>query len=195
METSNFSVPLRVAELMQRFERPWFIAGGWALDLYLGRVTRHHKDCEIAILRRDQQALRDHMAGWEFSKVEKGELLPWPEGEQLQLPTHEIHARREGGSLESLEVLLNEGDEALWQFRKNPAITRPMTLAAMRSAEDIPFLAPEIVLLYKAFTVKPRPEDRADYETVSGTLDEERCQWLWESIRAGMPGHPWLDTL
>ena len=26
--------------LLEQFERPWFVAGGWALDLFLGRITR-----------------------------------------------------------------------------------------------------------------------------------------------------------
>jgi hypothetical protein len=40
---------LQIAALMQRFERPSCIAGGWAIDLFLGRMTRPHKDIEIAI--------------------------------------------------------------------------------------------------------------------------------------------------
>ena len=29
---------------MQGFSKPWFVAGGWALDLYLGHKTREHSD-------------------------------------------------------------------------------------------------------------------------------------------------------
>ena len=33
---------------------PWFIAGGWAIDLFLGRKTREHADVDFALSRLDQ---------------------------------------------------------------------------------------------------------------------------------------------
>ena len=59
-----FAAPLQVAQAMAGFRRPWFIAGGWAIDLFLGRVTREHADIEIAVLRTDQQFLRQHLRSW-----------------------------------------------------------------------------------------------------------------------------------
>jgi hypothetical protein len=48
----------RVAALMHGFNAPWGIAGGWALDLFVGRESRAHADIDVALLRRDQQRLR-----------------------------------------------------------------------------------------------------------------------------------------
>ena len=67
-----FAVPRRVADLMAGFSRPWYLAGGWALDVWLGRVTRPHEDVEIAILRDEQEEIRRHLDGWEFDKVAHG---------------------------------------------------------------------------------------------------------------------------
>jgi len=39
---------------MSDFKRPWYIAGGWAVDLYLGYVSREHGDIEILVYREDQ---------------------------------------------------------------------------------------------------------------------------------------------
>ncbi|HEY8562140.1 MAG TPA: hypothetical protein VIL74_17330 [Pyrinomonadaceae bacterium] len=36
---------------MRGFEPDWFIAGGRAIDLFLGGTTRTHADIEIAIFR------------------------------------------------------------------------------------------------------------------------------------------------
>ncbi len=58
-----FALPLQVATLMRDFKPNWFIAGGWAIDLFLGKVTRPHQDIEIAIFRKDQLALRDYFDG------------------------------------------------------------------------------------------------------------------------------------
>ncbi|MGM7683701.1 nucleotidyltransferase domain-containing protein [Cytobacillus sp. Hm23] len=43
----------RVNVLMSSYNKPWFIAGGWAIDLFIGKQTRPHHDLEIAIFRKD----------------------------------------------------------------------------------------------------------------------------------------------
>jgi hypothetical protein len=42
----HFEQCKRVQAVMAAFQFPWFIAGGWALDLYIGRETREHDDIE-----------------------------------------------------------------------------------------------------------------------------------------------------
>lgn len=54
---------------MKSFTKPWFIAGGWAIDLYLNKVTRQHKDIEIGIFRENQNELKKYLADWQFYKV------------------------------------------------------------------------------------------------------------------------------
>jgi|GEM_PF-2686614 len=34
----------QVRELMATADMPWWIGGGWALDLYIGRQTRQHEE-------------------------------------------------------------------------------------------------------------------------------------------------------
>jgi hypothetical protein len=38
-----------VRKEMRRFAQPWFVAGGWALDLFAERRSREHSDVDIAI--------------------------------------------------------------------------------------------------------------------------------------------------
>ena len=130
-----FEEPMNVLDRMGKFDRRWFIAGGWAVDLFLGRVTRPHKDIEIAIVRADQGALRAYLSGWEFRKVVKGELVPWRDDESLEPPVHEIQASREGRHASRLEILLNEASGDDWMFRRNSVITRP--LRAIRLVSDV----------------------------------------------------------
>lgn len=35
--------------LLSVVRTPWWVAGGWAVDLYLGKVTRAHKDLDMGI--------------------------------------------------------------------------------------------------------------------------------------------------
>lgn len=183
---------LRVATLLAGFTRPWFIAGGWAIDLYLGRLTRTHKDIEIAILRDDQHAIRRHLRGWEFRKVLRGRLEPWHEGEWLGMPVHEIHAHRENGDPSALEILLDESSADQWTFRRHPEITRPLSAIGMRSDGGVPFHSAEIVMLYKATSSQISNHDQADFEIARESLDDERRQWLRHAIERCRPGHPWL---
>lgn len=181
---------------MLNFDRPWFIAGGWAVDLFMGDVTREHKDIEIAILRRDQLALQRYLRGWELGKVipASGEgTFIWQEGEWLELPIHEIRARRINPHLSELEVVFNESSEDEWRFRRNLLVRRPLSMVGQWTKDGIPFLSPEIVLLYKA--KNPDSHDRADFENVLDILDEEQRRWLRQSIAVCHPGRTWLKHL
>jgi len=101
----TFGLVLEVARLMREFPRPWYIAGGWAIDIFLGRETREHDDIDVVVLRNDQAKLRTHLAAWAFEKVVDGQRLPWPDGEWLDLPVHEVHATSETRA--RVEFLLN----------------------------------------------------------------------------------------
>jgi hypothetical protein len=191
-----FGPPRAVARLLEGLDVPWFIAGGWAIDLFLERETRPHDDVEVAVLRRDQWRVRRHLAGWEFVKVVSpvgsGRREPWREGERLELPVHEIHARgpREPGEL---EILLNEAEGEVWKFRRDPRVTRPMAEIGDRSDLGIPYLRPEIAILYKA--KRPRERDEADFRLACPALSHEAKAWLRAALGIVHPGHPWIRTL
>src|SRR5262245_17467073 len=104
----GFKIPHQVVTLLHGFRHPWFFAGGWAIDPFLGRPTREHADVEITVARNDQIRLQTYLRGWTLQKVAEGRLQPWNLGERLELPVHEIHAERTTGIIRKLEVLLNE---------------------------------------------------------------------------------------
>ena len=82
--TRDFDVPLKVATRMAGFDRPWFVVGGWAIDLFMGRETCAHHDVEIGVFRADQRALYEHLAGWRLlASIDKA-WQPW-QGERIAL--------------------------------------------------------------------------------------------------------------
>lgn len=189
-----FSEPLKVAALMRAFEPDWFVAGGWAIDLFLGRETRPHDDIEIAVFRRDQLALQKHLDDWILKKAVSGELTDWSAGEFLQLPVHEIHCFNERAATPFLEVLLNETDAENWIFRRDARITRPLSkLSATAADSDIKFLRPEIILLYKS--KNPRAKDERDFQTTLPRLTSGSRRWLKEAISVCYEEHYWLPNL
>jgi hypothetical protein len=175
-------------------------AGGWAMDLFLGRVTRAHKDVDIAIFREHQLDLQQYLPGWHIYVADSGRLELWRHGEYLRLPRHTLWAYKPGstgaGSVEvepDIEFLLNERDESYWIFRRNPRIRRPLTLTCLHTAGGIPYLAPEIVLLYKSKGT--RESEHADFDVTVGSLIEKQKTWLREALEEQSPGHGWLERL
>lgn len=117
----------------------------------------------------------------------------WDKGEWLDLPVHEIHAQKADRDPSKLEILLNESSGDEWRFRRNLKITRPLSMIGLFSKDGIPFLSPEIVLLYKA--KDPTENDEADLNNALEVLRGKRRHWLKQAIQACYPGHPWIDIL
>ena len=69
----------------------------------------------------------------------------------------------------------------------------PLVEAVRRTADGIPYLAPEIVLFVKA--KHARPKDVADRDNVVPTLDARARQWLLDAIELLHPGHDWLRAI
>jgi hypothetical protein len=191
---TNATVTKNCQHNMWQWFVDWCVAGGWALDLFLGYQTRPHDDLDLALFRDDQLQLRRHLAKWRFGKVIGGQLLDWPGQEWLSSPVHEIHAQApEAVDTLCLEFLLNERGGAHWIFRRNPAMQRPVREVIGSSRVGLPILCPEVVLLYKA--KQPRTIDEHDFSAVVGSLALERRTWLRTALERVHPGHAWLARL
>lgn len=186
----------RIVQLMAGFELPWAFCGGWAIDLFLGRVARPHKDVDVAILRRDQLALQEHLdsTGWSCQIAHGGALQPWSEGSFIEHPRHSVWCRNPRHDPEFLEVLLNEGSDGRFLFRRDRLLTRDLAHVFLRSWVGLPFLAPEVVLLYKSGDAK-QSEAEADFRAALPALDPEQRGWLGAALGQFSPAHPWLEVI
>jgi hypothetical protein len=184
-----------VAQELTGLNAPWYVASGWALDLFLGRVTRVHHDVDVAVARSHQLALQQHLIerGWKLITPFEKRLEPWPPHMTLELPRHQVHAHRDG---EFIDVLLTDIDHDVWRYRRSPAIVRSVERISLNH-HDLPYLAPELILLFKSKNTsdKPRPQDQADFEGVCAQLDPERRAWLRWALLASDPAHPWIEQL
>lgn len=182
-----------VDPLMGGFGGPWCVAGGWALDLFLGHDTRPHADLELAVFRQDQARLRSQLHGWTYTVSVDGRREAWHRGDWLELPLHEIHAYSPEEPRRSIEFLLNERDDANWVFRRSPAIALPLDRAIVNTEFRVAALCPEIVLLFKAAC--PRAKDEADFQAACEVLGDERRLWLRSALLSCHPDHPWIPSL
>lgn len=185
-----------IAALLSPLSVTWGFCGGWAIDLFLNRVTRPHKDVDVAILRSDQRIVFNFLRqrGWVLEKAVDGSLIPLKENELLVLPIHTIWCRNIHFQPDFLEILLNEYEDNHFLFRRNRSIQYPLNKAFLISSSGFPILAPEIALLYKSNNIL-EAENRHDFQSALSALSTERKQWLAQALRTLSPEHEWLHDL
>ena len=199
MDDVSFRPVEDAAALMAAFARPWFVSGGWAIDLFVGRATREHEDIEIGVFFPDQAAIRAHLSAWELVVPRDGAWIPLAADEAVALPEFQIQARSAAVAPHQIDVFLNprEGDD--WVSRRHAGLRVPIAALVERSTgrdgepTGVPFLAPEIQLLYKA---KPhRDKDTADLATALPKLGPRRRAWLRRALERYHAGDPWLASI
>ncbi len=192
----GFSPVETVQQELSAFDRPWWVAGGWALDLFLGTVARVHHDIDIIIPRSAQLTLQQFLTerGWKLIAPFAGRMEPWPPHMRLELPRHQVHAHRAGVFL---DFLLTDIEHGVWRYRREPSIVRAEERMGMKTNNGISYVAPELVLLFKSKNTsnKDRKKDQADFERVYPYLEPERKAWLRWALIATQPDHAWLETL
>lgn len=189
---------LSIAEMqavMTGFAAPWWIAGGWAVDLALGRQTRPHGDTDIAVLRRDQPALFDHLRGWDVQIVVSGRFTPWREGDWLEGGERfQFWVRREADAPWAFEILLEETDGEDWLYRRKPGVRLPLARFGAQDAKGTPHVSLPVALLYKS-KGHDSPRNAADFEVAMAALDAPGRAWLTSALKATQPDHPWIERL
>jgi hypothetical protein len=196
MSDIGFSDVIQAVNVFSDYHRPWAVCGGWAIDLYIGRVTRPHKDVDFIVLRKDQLIIQEYLSsrGWTLEEAVSGQLVPWQIGEWIHLPVHIIWCKNYNASPDFIELLFNEVDEVNFHFRRDASITLPVEKMIISSRSGIPILAPEIVLLYKS----GNPEDpfvAADFKNVLPKLSSETRDWLVTALKKLYVDHVWIKGL
>lgn len=193
--------PADVAELFSGYPGTWWIAGGWALEAFTGQA-RGHDDIDPSVLRVELPMLREHLAGrlhlWTATRGALAPLLPDddPDGAAADvLPDDcgQVWTRRSAFDPWEYDVLLSPGKPGEWIYRRDESIRLPMAAALWRH-NGVPYLQPEIQLLYKASAL--RPKDQADFAATLPHLDERRRRWLHDALlKTTDPQHPWAVEL
>jgi hypothetical protein len=61
-----------VVNVMKGFKYPWFFAGGWSIDLGIGKVTRDHEDVDICIFREHALEVLSYFSEWTICSYSRG---------------------------------------------------------------------------------------------------------------------------
>ncbi|RZT15541.1 nucleotidyltransferase domain-containing protein [Fictibacillus sp. BK138] len=192
--------PLSINEIHNMFNKiplQWWIAGGLALDLYLERTTREHGDIDIVILRSEHLILQKYLYGdWEMFKASKGRLIPWELEEQLDSQFDNVWVKKKSETTWAFQVMILDTEENHWIYKRNDTIRRSIEDIGLESYSGVPYLKPEIQLLYKGGSSFIREKDIIDLTNVLPVMSDEYRHWLIDSLNIQYPnGHQWIDLL
>jgi hypothetical protein len=198
---AEVKVLLEVTEALSRLRAPFYFAGGWAIDLHLGRVTREHGDVDVLVMRSDQSQLHTALPEFTLEKIiphpegikNRGTVADWTAGERLELPVHQINVYRRGATEPAFQVMLAESSDGDWIYRRNPKVRMPISRMGFHPLWGLPYVAPEIVLLFKSSDMQSH--DRLDFSNVLPALSADARRWLRDALETSPPRHEWLNLL
>jgi hypothetical protein len=184
--------PTSVAATMAELDVWWAVAGGWAIDLWLGEQTREHHDVEVVVRRRDQPLLHAALSGDRelFALDPPGSgWRPW-NGVPMRAPAFQLQARSSTGSF---DLFTEDVDDGRWSFRRDRRVSMETDDVVVTSASGLPIVRPEIQLLYMATSAEPK--NAHDFQLAEPRLDPAASAWLANALRITLPDHPWRQRL
>jgi hypothetical protein len=221
-----------VTNLMNSIVDEWAICGGDAIDLFVGKDTRLHKDIDIVVFWKDRKILIESFFynGWRVFEPNRGmlrEILSIQDDlciednlwcikcdtnsyniENVYDNFYRVTTKRKSQDvLDFVELLFNKKEDDLFLYKRNTNLNLNLYNAIHYIKENIPYLAPEMVLLYKSIFIRGldsnKKEDiemvanyRHDFDVSILLLNENQRNWLKDALNISFPdGHEWLLKL
>ncbi|GAA1656749.1 nucleotidyltransferase domain-containing protein [Actinoplanes couchii] len=184
--------PAEVAAHLAGTTVPWCVAPGWALDLFRGEQTRPHGDLEIAIPAARFPEIRARFPGYVFDAAGDGQVRENATADQIAA-THQTWLRDPATGDYRVDVFREPHDGDTWICRRDETIRLPYDEIILRNGDGIPYLKPELVLLFKA--KHRREKDQADFDGTLPHLSPAQRETLAGLLTRVHPGHPWLTSL
>ena len=187
--------PVEVKKLLEHLTIPWWIAGGWAIDIFIGKQTREHLDIDVLILRKDQFIIKEFLSEWLLYKTNQPGLALWNKKEFLEIGANSIWCKKNEHSPWLMEIMLMDSEDNEWFYRREPKIRGPLNQLGYKSKDNISYLAPEVQILFKAKRYSIVKNEQ-DFQNVIPLLSEQQKKWLINSLNIEFPnGHKWIDNI
>jgi Aminoglycoside-2''-adenylyltransferase len=187
--------PEELARLLDGVRVPWYVAAGWALELFRGEQRREHEDLELAVPNTRFDEVAEVLGEFEiFLITDRAEATPLAEARDRLFDTHQTWIREPATSKWRFDLFREPSDGDTWICRRDPAIRMPYDTLIERTDDGIPYGRPEVVLLFKAKHAH-EAKNQGDFEATVPLLDAARRDWLRDALARVHPGHAWLDAL
>jgi hypothetical protein len=131
------------------------------------------------------------LGDWDLYIAAAGSLTTW-DGRPLDADLHEnnVWVRESPSSPWRFDLTIGSGSPQLWAYRRDESVTRPWDHAVLHTPSGTPYLAPDLQLLFKAKST--RPKDHDDAARVIPCLGAEDREFLTKHLP---PDHPWQSML
>ena len=183
----------QVVSIFTGFSKPWWIAGGFAIDAFAGIGRREHDDVDVCVFASDHLAVQEHLRDWQLQYADPpGKLNPWPRGFELPAEVHDIWARGSEDDPWRFQLMLNPGGPAELVFRRDERISVPLERALFLK-DSVRYLVPDYQLLFKSRG--RREKDERDLEDCLPLLKESQRAWLKQALELTDSANPWLGRL
>jgi hypothetical protein len=133
--------PEHTASLLAGAGVPWWFAGGWAIELFVGKVLRRDSDVDIGCFRDHFRTLLGVLPVWVVYASAGGNLIRMERGTVLDPAHHTLWCRAIKQLLLGIEILVGEMEGQDWVYRRDRRIRRP-TVPGSWLADNIAMTSP-----------------------------------------------------
>jgi hypothetical protein len=192
--------------------------GGFALELFLNKAIRKHGDIDVSAFwcDRDKIILYMQSLGWNVYEMRGGGLAHHiiniadqikakrnifcfkddcelvtlaPASEPNMYNLYFDHSGQT--KLNFIEFLFNDSESGNFLYSRNNEISLTLDKAILYS-NNFPYLAPELVLLYKSSDTE-RDGYQKDFDSTFFEMSDVQRAWLYNALKVMFPtGHKWL---
>lgn len=212
------SLILDVNHMLKNKNFEYAFCGGYAIDLFLGQITRKHGDIDVLAYWKDRDAIIEYM--WTLG-FEVYEMIGGGQAHRITNVNNQMKLKRnivavnncgfvrfepfesaDVGNIDFLSVeqtepnfiefLFNDKTETDFLYARDRHVKRSLDKTILFNNE-IPYLAPEICLLYKS-TDTDRAGYQHDYDFAIKAMNCDQKDWLNNSLKHMFPaGHKWIE--
>lgn len=169
----------------------WILAGGFALELFVGKNYRNHADIDILVARENQKKLFDSIDESKIFIAKDGKLTAFEKNRFYEFPFQDVWILDDDLLSWCLQVMLYDVEEGLWIYKREKSIKLRNDFLFWEK-EGIKIIKPEIQLLYKSKSI--RPKDEKDFQIVKEKLDESAKKWLNDALKKCYGRHKWISV-
>jgi len=189
--------PLSVTEIKQLFAQApfaWGLAGGYAIEQFVGKPIREHGDTDIVVFRDNQIQVQRWLTDWQLYAADPpGTLRPWLTEEYLPFGIHDIWCHQTDADSWQMQMMLAEVEGDEWFSRRNSRV-RGQRADLFTNYNDMPCIKVEVQLLFKARNM--RSKDNLDFQASLPLMSKNARQWLFDQLSLSFPeGHIWQRNL
>jgi hypothetical protein len=117
--------PEEVAARLRDLDVPWYVAAGWAIDLFVGYERREHEDLEIAVPDARFGDVARALEDLDWYTTGDGGVASLLESPERLAETHQTWGLDRAAYVWRIDVFREPGDGETWICRRDDRIRLP----------------------------------------------------------------------